>query len=253
MSVRRPQLAPRAVTFDVGSTLLCQPDGAASKRARTELRTWLRSRGARVDRHHLRRLLAQAAAACPPEAGERDVVAAAVERVLAALELRATGRDRAELGWRLHALWLAPGEIAADGAVDALSALRSEGIRLGIVSNRTWRPGRLAWRRLQATGLAEFLEPAAIAWSDEVGVSKPRPEIFLTALRALGASPRQAAHVGNSTAKDVVGARGVGMTAIRYAGVRDDTRDGPSASAVIHHFAALPDVLGLPGGAAYAA
>jgi HAD superfamily hydrolase (TIGR01549 family) len=253
VSFHPPQLALRAVTFDVGSTLLFQRERAASKRARRELRAWLRNRGARVDRQRLRRLLAQAVAACPSQAGEREVVAAATERLLAALELRATGRDRAELRSRLHALWLAPGEIAADGAIEALAALTDEGIRLGIVSNRSWRPGRLTWRRLQATGLAEFFEPSAIAWSDEVGVRKPHREIFLASLRALGESPQQAAHVGDSTAKDVAGARRLGMTAIRYAGVRDDTRDGPPASAVIHHFAALPDVLGLPGGAAFAA
>lgn len=253
MSHHRPQFALRAVTFDVGSTLLFQLERAASKRARAELREWLRNRGARVHAQHLRRLLAHAVAAVPPLAGERDVVAAATERLLAALELKGTGRDRAELQSLLHALWLAPGEIAADGARDALAALRREGIGLGIVSNRSWRPGRLTWCRLEATGLAEFFEPAAIAWSDEVGVRKPHPEIFLASLRALGASPRQAAHVGNSTAKDVAGARRVGMTAIRYAGVRDDTRDGPPASAVIHHLAMLPDVLGLPGRAAFTA
>jgi FMN phosphatase YigB (HAD superfamily) len=127
--------------------------------------------------------------------------------------------------------------------IAAASDERSDGGRLGEDRARGWRPGRVTWRRLQAAGLGAFIEPAAIAWSDELGVAKPRPEIFPASLRALGASPRQAAHVGNSPTKDVAEARRLGMTAIRYAGVCDEAGDGPPAHAVVRHLATLPDVL----------
>jgi FMN phosphatase YigB (HAD superfamily) len=121
--------------------------------------------------------------------------------------------------------------------------LKEDGIGLGIVSNRGARPGRLMMRQLEANGLAEFFDAAAVVWSDEVGFSKPDPGIYLACLRALEVPPERAAHVGDNKAKDVAGARQLGMATIRYAGIRDDHKDGPEADTVIFHYHQLLSAL----------
>lgn len=136
---------------------------------------------------------------------------------------------------------------AAEGAADALRRLKEHGIELGIVSNRGARPGRYVMRQLEANGLAGFFEPAAIVWSDEVDFSKPDPRIYLSCLRALGIPPERAVHVGDKKVKDVDGARRLGMTTIRYAGIHDDHKDGPEADTVIFHYRELAPALGLSG------
>ena len=85
------------------------------------------------------------------------------------------------------------------------------------------------------------------SFSDEVGWYKPAPEIFRHALAGLGdVAPARAAHVGDIRRTDVAGALGVGMVAVRYTGVSDDTTESePEATHVIADHRELPAVLGL--------
>ncbi len=50
--------------------------------------------------------------------------------------------------------------------------------------------------------------------SGEVGVDKPKPPIFLTALQRAGVNASEAVHVGDQYQLDIIGARGVGITPI---------------------------------------
>jgi putative hydrolase of the HAD superfamily len=50
--------------------------------------------------------------------------------------------------------------------------------------------------------------------SEEVGVRKPRSEIFQAVLEKLGSSPEETAHVGDALAADVDGATKAGLTAV---------------------------------------
>jgi FMN phosphatase YigB (HAD superfamily) len=65
---------------------------------------------------------------------------------------------------------------------------------------------------LDRLGLIPYL--SVLSFSDEVGLRKPHPEIFLRTLSALGVAPAEAAHVGDDVTTDVAGARAVGMRAI---------------------------------------
>lgn len=69
--------------------------------------------------------------------------------------------------------------------------------------------------KLAALGLDRAFD--AVVLSDERGRQrrKPHPAPFLTALRALGAQPSVAVHVGDRPEKDVTGAVLAGMRAIR--------------------------------------
>lgn len=68
----------------------------------------------------------------------------------------------------------------------------------------------------------------AITTSDEVGVAKPHPTIFRTALEKAGVGPEEAVHVGDSPERDVAGARALGIRTVLLA------RDGPGDAEADH-------------------
>jgi FMN phosphatase YigB (HAD superfamily) len=90
-----------------------------------------------------------------------------------------------------------------------LDALRRR-VRVGLCSNWSWTPTALAI--LDASGLRERLD--AVALSHDVGVRKPRPEIFENVLRALDVAPSEALHVGDDLAADVGGAAALGIRTV---------------------------------------
>jgi HAD superfamily hydrolase (TIGR01549 family) len=236
-----------AVTFDVGKTLMFNPEPELRRRRRSELKKWLRRHGAAVDRERLGGVVTYGEWLVLElrEEDARTAADRAAEQVAAALVLALTGHERRQLASLLDHLSDASCYRPAEGVLDALRSLRAQGVRLGIVSTRGSRSGRMTMRYLERSGLASFFEPAAIAWSDEVGCAKPDPRIFLAALRGLGVPPQRAAHVGNNRLADVLGARRLGMVTVRYAGVTDSDGYGPEADAVIRHYEELAAALGL--------
>lgn len=102
--------------------------------------------------------------------------------------------------------------VANAGAGEALAALAARGLKLALICNTGRTPGAMLRIVLERIGLAGFL--SVLTFSDEVGLRKPHPEIFLRTLAALGMSPARAAHVGDDVTTDIAGARGVGMRAI---------------------------------------
>jgi len=96
---------------------------------------------------------------------------------------------------------------AHHGAV--LDALHAR-VRLGLCSNWSWTPSALAI--LESAGLAARLD--ALAISHDVGVRKPRREIFEAALAALAVAPDEALHVGDDLAADVAGAAALGIRTV---------------------------------------
>lgn len=93
---------------------------------------------------------------------------------------------------------------------DVLPCLdRLEGHPLGIITN-----GKLTEQshKLERMGLAGRFPVVVI--SEEVGVGKPAPGVFLEACRRIGVQPADCVYVGDAWENDVVGSRGVGMTPI---------------------------------------
>jgi putative hydrolase of the HAD superfamily len=83
---------------------------------------------------------------------------------------------------------------------------------LGIVSNFY---GNLA-KVCEDLGIGTFF--GCLVDSSHVGAKKPDPEIFHTALAALGVQPDQAVFVGDNLYRDMEGAKAVGMPHIWLAG-----------------------------------
>ena len=90
-----------------------------------------------------------------------------------------------------------------------LDALRAR-VRLGLCSNFSHAPTALAI--LDEAELRERLD--AIAISHEVGLRKPRREIFEVVLARLGVAPAEAIHVGDSLDADVAGAAALGLRTV---------------------------------------
>lgn len=91
---------------------------------------------------------------------------------------------------------------------ETLKALQQKGARMVVISNWDDRLPAL----LKALGLADFFE--TIVFSAGVGVEKPFPGIFQSALEALDLPAEQVVHIGDRIREDVEGARGVGMQSI---------------------------------------
>ncbi|HEX2076728.1 MAG TPA: HAD family hydrolase [Longimicrobium sp.] len=99
-----------------------------------------------------------------------------------------------------RALW----EGLYDGVPEMLAALRSAGLRLGIVTGK----GREAWEVTQAS--ADLGTFDVVVTDDDVHAAKPDPGGLLAAADALGIRPEQAVYVGDSTV-DMQASRAAGM------------------------------------------
>lgn len=133
---------------------------------------------------------------------------------------------------------------ASPGIGDALEALRSAGVRVGIICDVGFTPGATLRRYLEHHGLIGHFD--GWSFSDEVGCYKPDPMIFSHAASTIGLDPMDGfAHVGDLRRTDVAGARRAGWTSVRYAGLYDDRSEHPEADIVVTSHADLPAALGL--------
>jgi putative hydrolase of the HAD superfamily len=99
------------------------------------------------------------------------------------------------------------------GAIDTIIELAHKGVPLGVVSSAVHHPF-LLWT-LERFGVVDAFE--TVTTSASAGYYKSRPEIYLSALNALDASPVLSVHVGDSRLYDVGGAQRVGMRTVLIA------------------------------------
>ena len=111
-----------------------------------------------------------------------------------------------------HEAWR-PAHAVLGSAQALLESLRARGLKTGLVANSWPEPARLLRADAEAFGLAALLD--VMVFAEEVGVSKPRPEIFLRALDELGVAPENAMYVGDRLETDVQGAANLGMTTVQ--------------------------------------
>ncbi len=205
-------MAIAAITFDGAGTLFEPAEAVGATYARLAARHGIHARAAELEE-----AFRAAFAAAPPLAFP------------GASPTRLADHERA---WWYAVVWRVFGPRAADPAFeacftalfahygrgeawrlfpearDALSRLRARGIRLAVVSNFDGRlPGVLA-----GLGLTPLL--ACTTYSTRAGAAKPDPAIFGQTVAALGVSPDETVHVGDSVVADVSGARAAGLRAV---------------------------------------
>lgn len=209
---------PKAVTFDCWSTLLYEPNPGRARAARIALV----SEAVGVDperaahaletawRHHSAQWHRRVAFTA------HDMTAMALDSLGVTLD----AEDRQVLVSALEDVALAQEVSVVDGARDAVQALARAGVRRALVCDTGFTPGRVVRRLLDRVGLLALLETCV--FSDEVGVPKPEPATFASALGVLGVAPAFAVHVGDMRRSDVAGARAFGMGSVRLSAFHDD-------------------------------
>ena len=115
--------------------------------------------------------------------------------------------DLAQRVWKM-AMSVPKDFVPFNDAVPVLEQLREAGYKVGIITNLRRDLDELCRR----TGLAPYLDFAV--GSEEVGIEKPHPPIFMAALDRVNAAPEEFIHVGDQVRSDVMGAQGVGMKAV---------------------------------------
>lgn len=129
-----------------------------------------------------------------------------------------------------------------DNVAQCLHALKDAGLRLGIICDVGMTPSTVLRDVLDRAGVLALFDHWS--FSDEVGHYKPSPVIFEHALAGLGVAPGRAVHVGDIRRTDIAGARGMGMTAVRYTGISDDTtQPTPEGDHVVADHAELPTLV----------
>jgi putative hydrolase of the HAD superfamily len=106
------------------------------------------------------------------------------------------------------------------GAVELLSSLRTQGKKLGMVTNGLSETHR---EKIASLRIGEYFDAIFIA--DEVGMLKPDPLLFAHACAVLGSAPARSAMVGDRYDRDIRGAIEAGLFTV-WLRVRDEPLPG---------------------------
>ncbi|HOZ49265.1 MAG TPA: HAD family hydrolase [Candidatus Hydrogenedentes bacterium] len=128
----------------------------------------------------------------------------------------------------------------APGAVEALHALKGR-YPLVIVSDAIFSPGRCLRKLLAGAGMLECFDH--FIFSDEIGRSKPSPEMFEAAAAAAGCAIAEIVHIGDRPHNDIDGPHAVGARGVLLTVVKDRGCESSGADAVCREYADLPGVL----------
>jgi putative hydrolase of the HAD superfamily len=111
---------------------------------------------------------------------------------------------------RTRSPWLWRYPVAS--SVEALRALHDRGVPIGVVSNAAGQIEAVL-RRMHVCQLGEGdgVPMRCIVDSHVVGVAKPDPHVFDSALEILGLLPERIAYIGDSVTMDIGGARAAGL------------------------------------------
>lgn len=132
-----------------------------------------------------------------------------------------------------------------DGVAAQLAEL-SQIYKIGLISDTGFSPGTVLKRLLEKVGILSYF--TAFSFSDETGVSKPHPKAYLKVLEELNISPEEAMHIGDIEATDIVGAKQLGMKAIRFNGdptavYSKENTSSTLADAEMNHWQELSNIL----------
>jgi len=128
---------------------------------------------------------------------------------LAELGITLSPEEIAELARRFAEAILIHPAYPIDGALEAVRAAAAR-VPVGVICDSGISPGSALTDLLERNGFAAHFR--VLTFSDEVGVSKPRPIMFEQTAKALGVAPSEILHIGDLEPTDIVGIHGVGGT-----------------------------------------
>jgi putative hydrolase of the HAD superfamily len=230
-------VAPRAALFDLDDTLT--DSTGADERVWVSVAAVISEHLPEVDPGHLRERYVGLTEAHYVElaAGRVDVVTFRRRRLAEALA------PWCELDDALFARYLRVKDRVLDEtaafpeSLEVLRRLRSQGVRVGVLTNG---PSDLQRQKLASCGLDGELD--AVAISGEIGAVKPEREAFRHALALLGSDAAETAMIGDSLANDVEGARAAGFGLVIW--LRPDA-EPPAGVVGVRSLCEVPGALGL--------
>lgn len=139
--------------------------------------------------------------------GRRDVADARIERYRRLFAF--VGHDgRAAAAAELHRRVYTASRRRVEGALELVTLLHAR-LRIGVVTNNTVAEQE---EKLATFGFAPMVH--ALVTSQEIGVAKPDPRIFLAALERLECEAHEAVMIGDAWREDIVGATDAGIRAL---------------------------------------
>ncbi len=241
----------RGITFDLWDTLV-HDDSDEHHRA---------AKGLRSKRDERRHLLWEALNADAPI--DQHTVTVAYDAVDAAfnkvwkehhitwpiaerLDIIIKGLDRPrpkEWDSLVHTTSIMEVEMPPDIIENCLETLQSlsQTHTLAIVSDAIVTPGSELRNLLKNHQIAEYF--SAFAFSDEIGHSKPHPDMFTKVLREMNLSPEEVVHIGDRDHNDIKGAQAMGMKAILFTATRDVDAATTSADAICSSYTELSETI----------
>jgi len=235
----------RAVAFDLWETLITQtPESARVQKAlrHDRLSSVFAVRGIEVTPDALQRALQKSWHRCWELYWADDRDCPTVQQVVHFLEFL-------ELGDRLADVRLleeleesyagvaldSPPEVVAH-AGETLRWIKSQHLRVGLISNTGRTPGTILREILDRAGLGAFID--AMVFSNEHGECKPRESIFTTLRAHLGVECDEMVFVGDNLYVDIYGAQRCGIRAVHF---DPETRGVAVAPHVDHDHEIVPD------------
>jgi putative hydrolase of the HAD superfamily len=149
--------------------------------------------------------------------------------------------DIATLEARAARYWEYPPSALHADVVPTLTELRAAGYRLGVIANQ---PSQIRVA-MQRDGLVGFFETWGV--SDDLGLHKPDPQLFVRTLELAAVEPGRSVMVGDRLDYDMRPAAAAGMRTVWI--LRGEAPDDPTPAqlripdAVIEELQQLPDVL----------
>jgi HAD superfamily hydrolase (TIGR01549 family) len=134
--------------------------------------------------------------------------------------------------------WAYPPTALHEDVLPCLGRLRADGYRLGIIANQ---PSQVR-TALERDGLVSYFEVWGV--SEDLGLQKPDPELFLHALRTAGVEPSRAVMVGDRLDYDVRPARQAGMRTVWV--LRGEAPDDPTPEQLDEARVSIRDLTELP-------
>ncbi len=128
---------------------------------------------------------------------------------------------------------------ALPDAVVLLRTLHQAHVRVGVLSAglRVKQAEKLV--RL---GVLPWIDPGAIFFTDQLGVSKPNPKLYVKACEALKVAPARVLYVGDRPATDVAPARAAGLKTVHYRGAHGRYSEAPASPPADHEVELLTDL-----------
>lgn len=211
------KLRPKAVIFDLGSTLIDYPST-----------TWLEVSAECT--LAARRYLAEAGHKLPPDEEFCDLfeevkgkfrthaaetlkewtMVQATEELLTRLEIKDNGGVADEF-FKIYYLTMEGYLYLYDDTIETLRRVRESVGKIGLISNTIF-PEEVHLRELERFGIAPFLDYTI--FSSSFGLRKPHPDIFLKASELASHKPADCVYIGDRYIEDVQGPNGIGMPAV---------------------------------------